>query len=393
MKISLTELYARRELLRNELAIKIGKESISKAINDYHAKRKPRPCGITVHSVIGCSSGCIYCYIPDMGFSNLHPMPYGLTKEELVLSLLSNKYFFPTVKGTYLAFGSVGEPFHPVGILKTISYLEAVTSFLGNPIQVSTKMKIASDAYPRLGRLKTYPVNILVTIVSLKYAEILEPSAPSPEQRFNVIRNLKDEGFKPILFFRPVIPGVNEEEAEEIFEKARESGAVGVVIGGFRITRRILSNLRRAGIDISDIKNRIKTRPNGQTPVYTNDIKQKLVEISREKNLIPFLSACCANTYNIMATTGLRIPCANLCFINKKFCTNCPVNCKNIKIEVDEEEFKNSFYRMLNVKPDEVNVKQHSINVQVKKRKRRLLRRKAIIKTMESIYRKKIIVD
>ncbi|RLE73622.1 MAG: hypothetical protein DRZ80_06000 [Thermoprotei archaeon] len=320
-------------------------------------------------------------------------MPYGLTKEELVLSLLSNKYFFPTVKGTYLAFGSVGEPFHPVGILKTISYLEAVTSFLGNPIQVSTKMKIAIDAYPRLGRLKTYPVNILVTIVSLKYAEILEPSAPSPEQRFNVIRNLKDEGFKPILFFRPVIPGVNEEEAEEIFEKARESGAVGVVIGGFRITRRILSNLRRAGIDISDIKNRIKTRPNGQTPVYTNDIKQKLVEISREKNLIPFLSACCANTYNIMATTGLRIPCANLCFINKKFCTNCPVNCKNIKIEVDEEEFKNSFYRMLNVKPDEVNVKQHSINVQVKKRKRRLLRRKAIIKTMESIYRKKIIVD
>jgi hypothetical protein len=32
----------------------ILEEDYSDALNDYHARRKPRPCGITIHPATGC---------------------------------------------------------------------------------------------------------------------------------------------------------------------------------------------------------------------------------------------------------------------------------------------------------------------------------------------------
>lgn len=390
IRISLSDLYVKKILLREELNRKLGRESIIKAKNDFHAKRKPRPCGLTVHSVVGCSYRCSYCYIPDMGFSNVIPKSYGLNKEELIYALLFNPYFYPGLNGTYLALGSIGEPFHPIGFGKTLEYIEAMASYLKNPIQVSTKAFLEKNRVTRLAAFKNYPLNVLVTVITKRYFRELEPAAPTPYQRLETIENLKSIGLHPVLFFRPVIPGVNVDEAEEIFIEAKSRGATGVVIGGFRVSRRILNLLKRKGFSETEIMKRVKRKVfKGQVEVYTKDLKKKLLKIAKNHGLVPFFSACCANTFNIMLTLGKRIPCSGLCFLSKSFCTNCPVNCANIEVVIDEEEFIRSFKRVLGIKPIQINMARYVIEVYLN-RKLKTVKKKTLIRVLESIYRKRI---
>ncbi len=391
IRVSLSDLYVKKVLLREELGKKLGKESIAKALNDFHAKRKPRPCGLTVHSVIGCSYACSYCYIPDMGFSNTIPKPYGLNKEELLYALLSNPYFYPSLIGTYLAFGSVGEPYHPIGFEKTLEYIDGIAQNLQNPIQASTKAFLKENDVERLAIFKKYPLNILVTIITVKYFKTLESAAPTPFKRFETIENLRNSGLYPVLFFRPAIPGINIDEAEEIFVEAKNRGAVGVIIGGFRVSKRILHNLKQAGFSDSEILKRARRRIlKGQVEVFTRDLKEELLKIAKKIGLTPFFSACCANTFNIMLTLGKRIPCAGLCFLSKSFCTSCPVNCANIEIVVEEGEFTRSFKRILGIEPNEVKIERHTIKIYLSKKRSKISRKRVLIKVLESIYRKKI---
>ncbi|MEM4497864.1 MAG: radical SAM protein, partial [Nitrososphaerota archaeon] len=47
----------------------LDERELEVARRDPHARRLPRPCGLTVHTGLGCKFGCLYCYIYDMGFS------------------------------------------------------------------------------------------------------------------------------------------------------------------------------------------------------------------------------------------------------------------------------------------------------------------------------------
>lgn len=283
--------------LRKTIASKLTSKEIREAIRDHHARRKPRPCGMTIHTGIGCSLRCTYCYIEDMGF-NWIVKPYPLTGLQLVYALLYNPYFVPGEYGTLIAIGSVTEPFLGVTREKTFEYIEAIATYLKNPIQFSTKMYLTRrDAY----RLKQLDPGIspLITIVTIKYKDKLEPLAPPPEKRFETIKNLRSTGLKPILFLRPIIPGIIEEEYVEILEKARDSGAVGVVVGSLRVTNRILDRLRKAGLDIGEIIRRLPRKPRGreQVPISTRDLKEEIIRYARKIGLIAFPEACMANIY------------------------------------------------------------------------------------------------
>ncbi|MGC9011578.1 radical SAM protein [Thermogladius sp.] len=301
--IKLLEL---KEKLREEVRGLLSEREAREAENDPHAKRRPRPCGLTIHTSIGCFFQCRYCYIYDMGFP-AKASPYPLSGIQVVYALLSNKYFIPSLHGTYLAIGSVSEPFHPLVKERTIEYVRAFYTYLGNPVQFSTKAYISRDDAARIADASRGLISPLVSVVTLSKWSELEPYAPRPELRFETIKNLREAGLKPFLFLRPIIPGVTEREYKEIVDKALEYGAVGVVAGGLRVTKGIIKNLKESGVDIREVLKRVdvpveKMKNGVQYDVYTGDIKSSIQKYALKRGLLFFPSACMANLY----THGMR---------------------------------------------------------------------------------------
>ncbi len=295
--LTLREILEHKKKLAKEIEKYLTVEERRQALEDHHAKRPPRPCGMTIHTGIGCSLRCIYCYIEDMGFK-WGVKPYPLHGKQLIYALLNNPYFIPGKHGTLIAIGSVTEPFLPETVDKTLDYIVSIAKYLGNPIQFSTKMTIDDEIAKQLKRADP-GISPLITIISFKYSEKLEPYAPTPWERLETIKILSKNGLKPILFYRPIIPGITEEEYMDILREAKRYGAIGVVVGSLRVTRRILSRLEHVGIPMEEIKKRLPRQPKGseQVPIYTRDIKEEIMNYARKIGLIAFPEACMANIY------------------------------------------------------------------------------------------------
>ncbi|GEM_PF-1055478 len=297
MPRDLQEIMEIKQEIRDRLSQKLSKREMNEALRDHHARRRPRPCGLTIHTGIGCPLRCTYCYIYDMGFG-ITVKPYPLKPEQLVYALVSNPYFIPGHDGTLIALGSVTEPFLPQTKELTIGYIDAISTYLGNPIQFSTKMYMDKRNARRIADLDP-GISPLITIITIKHRSKLEPYAPSPELRFKTIENLAEAGLKPILFYRPIIPGIADKEHVDILMKAKHAGAIGVVAGGLRITENILRRLHEKGIPIDEIVRRSlqPIRGRKQVPIKTSDIKKNIMKTATSLGMKYFLQACMANIY------------------------------------------------------------------------------------------------
>ncbi len=292
--VRLSTLLRRKVSVREELASKLNRKERKEALRDGHAIREPRPCGLTVHPGRGCSYGCLYCYIWDTGVPT-KPEPYGLDGLQLTYAIASNPYTLVGEDGTFLAFGSITEPFLPRIVDKTLEYLGSVKRYLGNPSQFSTKSHLKEDQAKFIASIDP-SVSALITIPVLKWAAKLEPNAPPPELRFETIRNLLDAGLHVALFMRPLIPGISEVDGPEILKRAAQLGVKGIIFGGLRVTKNILVRLK--GIGLSGLETRMLREPKGprdQVPIDGRVVKELLVNKAEELNLKVYPSACSAN--------------------------------------------------------------------------------------------------
>ncbi len=286
-----------RERILSVLEARLDRKEVIAAKNDYHARREPIACGLTVHTGIGCRYGCLYCYVPDMGFP-MKPRPYPLNGLQLAYALASNPFFVPGPYGTMLAFGSVTEPFMEETKERALEYLKAVRDYLGNPTQIATKSYLDPYDAERFRKAAEERVSVLVTIITFRYAARLEPGAPPPEKRLETIANLSKLGVHVSLFLRPIIPGVTEGEVRAIIEAAREAGVRGIVPGSLRVTPGILKRLRAAGFDVTAIVSRLPRRPRNnrdQVTIRERDLKEYAVKVARELGVKVYPSSCSAN--------------------------------------------------------------------------------------------------
>ncbi|OYT60150.1 MAG: DNA photolyase [Desulfurococcales archaeon ex4484_217_1] len=326
-KVSVFKEWNRKISTVRHLRKIIGKsKAIKEALSDWHARRKPRPCGLTVHPGIGCDYGCTYCYIPDMGFP-FKSRPYSLSGLQLAYAIASNPHVALGLNGTFLAYGSVTEPFLETVKDRTYEYLEATILYLGNPTQISTKAYVPYDEALKLKKITHGRLNVLVTIITLKHHKVLEGNAPNPKLRFQSLLNLKKAGFNPVLFLRPIIPGVNDYELANIIEEALSYGVERILVGSLRITLRIISKFKALNIPTEEIEKRVLRKPksfNEQVSVRTADIKRKIAKICDKLGVKVYYQACqvCAEDFNI--------PCCLPCSVKYGCCRD------TVEYDIDE---------------------------------------------------------
>lgn len=291
-------LIAEKQRLTAELESKLNDREQQEARRDHHARRRPIPCGMTIHTGIGCNFSCLYCYVPEMGFP-LRPKPYPLSGLQLVYALLINPYFVPGKPGTLLAFGSVTEPFMKTTIERALEYLEATWRYLGNPQQISTKSVLDGEHLERFMSKADPRISVLLSITTIHYATVLEPGAPSPDERFDFARKLTRKGMHATLFLRPIIPGVTDKEFDEIMRRARDAGIRTMVPGSLRVTPGILRRLWASrAVDVSLIERRLPRQPlnsRDQVVIRGTDLKNLAAKVARRYGLAVLPSSCSAN--------------------------------------------------------------------------------------------------
>lgn len=295
-----------------ELEKILDKESIDKAKKDHHSRRLPRPCGMTIHTGIGCSYTCSYCYIYDMGFP-AKVEPYPLKPLEIVYALAKNPYIVP--RKTLAAYGSVTEPFLPETRELSISYIKNVYKWLSLPSQISTK-SIIDEALAQKLKEAEPSLSILITVVTINKSNSLESLAPSPLNRLKSVSVASRASLSVYLFIRPIIPGITDREADEILKLGVEYGAKGVVVGSLRVTQSIIQRLKSKNIEINDIMKRLPRLPKNkeQISIKINDIIKIIEKKAYDYNIKFFRSACMANIdshndYCYMCSLG---PCGDL---------------------------------------------------------------------------------
>lgn len=271
--------------------------TIKKVRRDHHSFRRPRACGLTVHTAIGCPFRCIYCYIYSMGFSK-QIKRYPLPPLQLIYSILSNKYFVPGRFGTLIALGSVTEPLHPVVFDYTLELIRLIRRYLDNPIQVSTKMSLEIE-----GAMKLYVSNpqlsFLMGVTSIDESHRVEPGAPDVKDRFRTLKIMNDLGLHTSLFIRPILPGIIDKEINKILDIALLHGTNKVIFGSLRVNNQILEMLKAVPVLYKNVVKRIgyykKLPEKKQIVVPEGDIKYRLMKIAKEKGFKVYPSACAAN--------------------------------------------------------------------------------------------------
>ncbi|BAA80318.2 conserved hypothetical protein [Aeropyrum pernix K1] len=294
---SLVDAVHIKRLVAEELRRRVGEEGFKRASRDWHARRRPIPCGMTIHTGVGCSYGCLYCYIYDMGFTG-KPQPYPLSGDELALALALNPYVAPGPKGTLLAFGSVTEPFMRETAWRAIEYLESTRRWLGNPQQISTKTALRGGLLERFIEAADPRIDVLVSMTTLSRWKALEPGASPPEERIEFMGRLVEAGLSATLFLRPIIPGVTDREAEDILSRAARAGVNKVVLGTLRVAEGILRRLRASGaVEMGEIERRLPRWPRKgeQLPIYSRDLKERIASKAREMGFKVLPASCSAN--------------------------------------------------------------------------------------------------
>jgi len=181
----------------------------------------------------GCEHGCIYCYArPSHAFLGLSP---GLDFESRIFykpeaaALLAAELRKKGYSCRPIALGSNTDPYQPVErrLCVTRSILEVLRDFR-HPVTIVSKSALIQrdiDILAAMAKERLASVTISVTTLDRSLARRMEPRASTPERRLETITALAGAGIPTGVLSAPMIPALNDNEMEQILERARVAGA------------------------------------------------------------------------------------------------------------------------------------------------------------------------
>lgn len=222
--------WAREEVLpvlRTSTSIEVPRRVIT------YNRSPDLPFDRSINPYRGCEHGCVYCFArPSHAYLGLSP---GLDFETQLIArpeapgVLARELRSKRYQVAPIAIGTNTDPYQPIekthGIMREC--LEALSEF-NHPVAIVTKGSLIERDIDILGDMAERglaAVGISVTTLDAKLSRLMEPRAPAPQRRLQVIRKLSEAGIPVRIMASPMVPALTDPELEAILAAGRDAGA------------------------------------------------------------------------------------------------------------------------------------------------------------------------
>jgi DNA repair photolyase len=191
------------------------------------------PFDRSINPYRGCEHGCIYCYArPIHAFLNLSP---GLDFETRLIArpgiaeVLEAELRRPTYRVAPIAIGTNTDPYQPVERdFAIMPQVLAVLAAFRHPVWITTRgttIERDIDLIAPMAAQGLASVSISVTTLDADLARKMEPRAPAPRRRLQIIERLAQAGIPVRIQVSPLIPALTDHELEAVMQAGRDAGA------------------------------------------------------------------------------------------------------------------------------------------------------------------------
>jgi DNA repair photolyase len=175
----------------------------------------------TVNPYRGCAMGCRYCYATYthefMGITT--PESFHSTVHVKTGAEAETARELPGIvrRGQLVALGTATDPYQPGEADQRVTrrFLETAAQLRGLRLGITTKGAVILRDVELLQRIhRRSSLQVHVSLISLDEALIrrLEPWAPPPQVRLEVMRRLVDAGLSVGMSLAPILPGLTDRE-------------------------------------------------------------------------------------------------------------------------------------------------------------------------------------
>lgn len=188
--------YIKREAQRNPKQRKIKLEPIVLAKNF-----------LCLNAIAGCRNDCIYCYKHGWDIKNKFIPQNFCRVKEILQNVKTHRYYHPNIP--LAVHNSATDPFQDGVIETTFRILDGLEKMgINNIVGLITKEYLSREIIKRIESYKKIRPIVFVTYSCLpeKYEKVIN------ERRLETMKNLSFSKLKKVLYYRPIIKGVNDKK-------------------------------------------------------------------------------------------------------------------------------------------------------------------------------------
>ena len=196
------------------------------------------PFSHTVNVYRGCSHACTYCFArPTHAYLGLG---IGADFERRVVvkinavEALAAELAARRWQGQHIAMGTNTDPYQRCeGKYHLTRGVIEVLSNAANPFSILTKSTLILrdlDLLAEAARRTSVRVNLSIGTLDEEVWRLTEPGTPSPRQRVEAVRRLRQAGIDCGVLVAPVLPGLSDrtEQLAEVIDACVDAGAVSI---------------------------------------------------------------------------------------------------------------------------------------------------------------------
>jgi len=206
-----------------------------------------RKSGLSLNHVIGCPLDCAYC-VRHLFDNYAMKVPRALmTDEDAVAALVSHRYFQPHLTPVQF-FNRATDPMLPAVKPHTFRVLSLLDDRrLRNHVLVITRWRVEPEDCEVLNSFRHIRLTLLVTHSGIDHDGI-EPVDSRIAARSLMTAYAHAERYRTVLYWRPIVPGLNDTDAHLARAKELSEHAHATVYTGLFFRNEIRDYYRSVGL-------------------------------------------------------------------------------------------------------------------------------------------------